>query len=66
MDLEAEETAPDWWPYAPEFPCWHVWRGVTGLLYARNTRSSPAQVVRADKVARLREEITRGPLWRRS
>ena len=22
------EDVPDWWPYAAEFPHWHVWRGV--------------------------------------
>ena len=25
------EDVPDWWPYAAEFPQWHVWRGVSGL-----------------------------------
>ena len=25
---------PDWWPYAAEFPQWHVWRGICGLVYA--------------------------------
>jgi hypothetical protein len=29
------EDIPDWWPYAAEFPYWHVWRGVGGLVYAR-------------------------------
>ena len=33
---------PDWWPYAAEFPHWHVWRGVGGLVYARRPRTSPA------------------------
>src|SRR6516165_4509785 len=42
----AVEGSPDWWPYAPEFPHWHVWRGVAGLLYARRPKSSPPKVVR--------------------
>ena len=29
-----EDKVPDWWPYAPEFPDWHVWRGVAGRLRA--------------------------------
>ena len=41
------EDIPDWWPYAAEFPHWHVWRGVCGLVYARRPRTSPPLVVRA-------------------
>ena len=52
-----EEKAPDWWPYAPEFPNWHVWRGVAGLLYARRPRSSPPKVVRGRSVVDLRDQI---------
>jgi hypothetical protein len=40
------EDVPDWWPYAAEFPHWHVWRGVCGLVYARRPRTSPPVVVR--------------------
>src|SRR6476469_4352569 len=54
---EAEDRVPDWWPYAPEFPHWHVWRGVAGLLYARRPRSTPPIVVRASDAAGLRERI---------
>jgi hypothetical protein len=53
----AEEKAPDWWPYAPEFPDWHVWRGVAGLLYARRPRSSPPKVVRGKDTVDLRDQI---------
>lgn len=35
------EDVPDWWPYAAEFPHWHVWRGVCGVVYARRPRTSP-------------------------
>jgi hypothetical protein len=52
-----EEKAPDWWPYAPEFPDWHVWRGVAGLLYARRPRSSPPKVVRGKTTVDLRDQI---------
>jgi hypothetical protein len=50
---------PDWWPYQDEFPRWHVWRGVAGILYARKPKSSPPQVVRGDTVDKLASEIRR-------
>ena len=51
------ETTPDWWPYAPEFPHWQVWRGVAGLFYARRPKSSPPKVVRGKDLKTLRERI---------
>jgi hypothetical protein len=53
----AVDETPEWWPYAPEFPHWHVWRGVAGLLYARRPRSSPPKVVRGKDLTTLRERI---------
>jgi hypothetical protein len=53
----SEGKVPDWWPYAPEFPNWHVWRGVAGLLYARRPRSSPPKVVRGKSAVDLRDQI---------
>src|SRR5499427_8356781 len=53
----AVDETPEWWPYAPEFPHWHVWRGVAGLLYARRPRSSPPKVVRGKDLTTLREGI---------
>jgi hypothetical protein len=53
----AVDHSPEWWPYAPEFPHWHVWRGVAGLLYARRPRSSPPKVVRGKDTTALRERI---------
>ena len=53
------EDHPDWWPYAAEFPCWYVWRGVGGLVYARRPRTRPPAVVRAVDAADLREQIRR-------
>jgi hypothetical protein len=53
-----QEEVPDWWrPYTAEFPHWHVWCGVSGLLYARRPLSSPPVVVRATDVEDLRDQI---------
>jgi hypothetical protein len=49
---------PEWWQlYVAEFPHWHVWRGVSGLLYARRPLTSPPIVVRATDVEDLRDQI---------
>jgi hypothetical protein len=70
MDCETAPVAaltdetPDWWPYAQQFPHWHVWRGVAGLLYARRSRSSPPKVVRGKDCAALRDRIIRAELAR--
>ena len=53
------QDVPNWWPYAAEFPHWHVWRGVCGLLYARRPRTSPPAVVRGEDVVDLREQNRR-------
>jgi hypothetical protein len=55
----ADEDVPEWWPYAAEFPQWHVWRGVSGLVYARRPRTSPPVVVRAEDAVDLRDQIRR-------
>lgn len=55
----AREDVPDWWPYAAEFPQWHVWRGVGGLVYARRPRTSPPAVVRGMDAVDLRDQIRR-------
>jgi hypothetical protein len=53
-----QEEVPDWWrPHAADFPYWHVWRGVSGLLYARRPLTSPPVVVRATDVEDLRDQI---------
>jgi hypothetical protein len=51
------EDIVDWWPYAAEFPHWHIWRGACGLVYARRPRTSPPLVVRAISAADLRHAI---------
>ena len=55
----SNEDVPDWWPYAAEFPHWHVWRGVYGLVYARRPRTSPPLIVRAENAVDLRAQIRR-------
>jgi hypothetical protein len=53
----ADKETPDWWPYATEFPQWHVWRGVCGLVYARRPRTSPPVVIRGEDAVDLRDQI---------
>jgi hypothetical protein len=53
------DEVPDWWPYAAEFPQWHVWRGICGLVYARRPRTSPPVVVRGEGAVDLRDQIRR-------
>ena len=55
----AGEDVPEWWPYAAEFPQWHVWRGVSGLVYARRPRTSPPVVLRGEDAMDLRDQIRR-------
>jgi hypothetical protein len=40
-----------------EYPCWHAWPGVAGLIYARRPNSSPALVVRSVTLDGLRQKI---------
>ena len=54
-----QETIPEWWSHACEYPHWYVWRGVAGHFYARVPRTSPARVVRALTAEGLRDEIRR-------
>ena len=42
-----------------DYPGWHCWRGVGGILYARRLKSSPPIVVRAADPAQLRDAIAR-------
>ena len=57
MTLGTDEI-PDWRkPYAAEFPQWHAWKGVAGLVYARWRNSSPPVVVRGEDAVDLRDEI---------
>jgi hypothetical protein len=52
------DAPPTWWaPYADEFPCWHAWTGVAGLLYVRRLKSSPPVVYRAADPAELEARI---------
>jgi hypothetical protein len=60
-----QETIPEWWSHACEYPHWYVWRGVAGHFYARVLRTSPPKVVRALTAEGLRDEIRRAesPTW---
>jgi hypothetical protein len=52
------DVPPAWWaPFADEFPCWHAWTGVAGLLYVRLPRSSPPVVMRATDAGSLAAKI---------
>ena len=42
---------------ATRHPYWHLWTGVTGLLYARRKRHSPPVVLRALSPAGLDAQI---------
>jgi len=42
---------------AEEFTGWHVWAGVTGVLYARRLKSSPPVVLRDATVPGLRARV---------
>jgi hypothetical protein len=55
----AADTTPQWWAYAHELPRWYVWRGVSGLYYARIPGISPQRVLRARTADLLRDEILR-------
>jgi hypothetical protein len=58
-DDELDDHPPPWWPYAAELPAWYVWRGISGLVYARKLRSSPPLVVRGEDAVDLRDQIRR-------
>ena len=47
MTAVSGPALPDLGDVASEFPRWHCWQGISGLLYARLVRSSPPLVVRA-------------------
>ncbi len=55
----AAQDGLDWWPYSSEFPNWHVWRGIAGLVYARRARTSPPVIVRGEDALDLRDQIRR-------
>ena len=57
-----QETVPEWWAYAREFPHWYVWRGVAGHYYGRARGMSPPVVIRALNARELRDEIIHAEL----
>ena len=57
-DSSPQPAPPTWWaPFADEFPCWHAWAGVAGLLYVRRPKSSPPVVFRGYTAETLAGQI---------
>jgi hypothetical protein len=50
----AEPTLED---VQSEYPAWHCWRGIAGLLYASRPLTSPPVVVRGEDAMDLRDQI---------
>lgn len=50
----AEPTLED---VQSEYPAWHCWRGIAGLLYARKPLTSPPVVIRGEDATDLRDQI---------
>ncbi|HEY4850089.1 MAG TPA: hypothetical protein VII22_04805 [Streptosporangiaceae bacterium] len=42
-----------------EFPTWHCWQGIAGMLYASWRGASPPVLVRGEDPADLRDSIRR-------
>ncbi len=62
-DHPADEPTLD--DVAREFPHWHCWKGVNGLVYARLPGSSPPMTARGEDPLDLRDQI-RAEIGRRS
>jgi len=52
----AEPTLDD---VAREYPRWHTWKGISGLVYASRRKTSPPAVVRAEDPMDLIDQIRR-------
>lgn len=55
MDPKTAEPALD--DIEREFPRWHCWEGISGLLYASRRLTSPPAVVRGEDAVDLRDQI---------
>lgn len=40
-----------------EFPRWHCWRGISGLVYASRQKTSPPLILRDENTVELRAQI---------
>ena len=40
-----------------EWPRWHTWRGISGMVYARRNMTSPPAVLRDENTTELRAQI---------
>ncbi len=58
----ATQDSPEWWPYAREFPHWRVWRGISGLVFARRIKPDPSALVHGEDAVDLRDQIRRAEI----
>jgi hypothetical protein len=58
----ATQGSPEWWPYAREFPHWRVWRGISGLVFARRVKPDPTALVHGEDAVDLRDQIRRAEI----
>ena len=40
-----------------EYPRWHTWKGISGLVYASRNMTSPPAVLRDENTSELRAQI---------
>lgn len=57
VGMTTDETTVD--DVAREWPRWHVFTGVAGLLYANRAMTSPPALVRGESALDLRDAIRR-------
>ena len=57
MSSPDSDTDPSTGEIETEFPRWHCWRGISGLLYATRQRTSPPLTVRDENTTELRAQI---------
>jgi hypothetical protein len=55
MDNDSADPALD--DVEREWPRWHVWKGISGLVYAKRGMTSPPAVVRGEDAMDLRDQI---------
>ena len=51
---DAEPTLAD---VEREWPRWHTWKGIAGLVYAQRNKTSPPAVLRGEDPLDLRDQI---------
>jgi hypothetical protein len=56
-DHASREAEPTLDEVEREYPRWHIWKGISGLVYASRRKTSPPAVVRAEDPLDLRDQI---------